>query len=552
VGELIPVTQPNAARENTPSTEVDASEEYSGPMIDLGTLKEALRRRYKIWVGAALAGIVIGAAFHLVVPAKYAATTNLYMVEPSGQNPTQAIADDVSLLQTRSVAAKAAESLHLNVNPSAFLATYQGTAVSGVIISIKLGAATPAEAVAYDNAVANAFLAIRSQELTTQTALVVDGLQSQANSFNKDIEDLTAEINSLSASKAGSQSANQIASLVNQRTGDASQISQLQSQEQQDVLAERSVADGSQVLDAAQAEKVSSTKVAATDSLTGLVGGLLLGMGIVIVGAIISDRPRRRAEIAAALGAPVELSLGRYKSPHWARLFRLRKRLKQPPPELVMIGRRLRANLEASAGASLAVVPIGSSEVAALSVASLCWSLASEGKRVVLADMLDDHPLPRLLRSKVEPGSASTSAVSDGELTLVVMPHDPGEMVVVGLEDADVVIVLASVSPVLGAEHLAAWATNAVVFVTAGEVSVTRMTASTQILRQAGIATRSAVMIGASATDETAGLLSDELPRSSSPARSPNDGQGRMTNELRVDHGNGKLSVPPTTARSAP
>jgi capsular polysaccharide biosynthesis protein len=546
------MTGPNAAKESIGAMDVDASEEYSGPMIDLGALKEALRRRRKIWIGAALAGFVIGAAFHLAVPAKYAATTNLYMVEPSGGDPTQAIANDVSLLQTRSVAQKAASTLHLNVNPAVFLGTYQGTAVSDVIISVKLSAATPAEAVAYDNAVANAFLAVRSDELGLQTKLIVDGMQSQVNSFNTDIQNLTTEINSQSTTKAGSQSASQIAQLVNQRTGYASQISQLQSQEQSDILAEKAVADGSLVLDAAQAAHVSTTKVAVTDALTGLVGGLLLGMGIVVVGAVISDRPRRRNEVAAALGAPVELSLGRYNTPRLARQSRLRRRLKRPAPELEMIERRLRANLEASPGDALAVVPIGSTEVAALAVASLACSLASEGKRVVLADMVDDHPLPKLFRSKVDPGSALTSIVNDGELTLVVTPHDPGEMVVVGLEDADVVLVLATVSPVFGADHLTAWAGNAVVFVTAGEATSTRMTASTQILRQAGIVVRSAVLLGASANDETAGLLGEELPVSTSPDRqAEEDGQGRLTSELRVENGNGRLAGPATTVRPA-
>ena len=38
--------------------------------------------------------------------------------------------------------------------------------------------------------------------------------------------------------------------------------------------------------------------------------GLVLGLGIVIVRALVSDRLRRRDDVAHALGAPVNLSVG--------------------------------------------------------------------------------------------------------------------------------------------------------------------------------------------------------------------------------------------------
>ena len=268
--------------------------EYFGPMVDLSVLKEAVRRRRRLWLGAALAGLVIGAAFHLVVPAKYSAVANLYMVEPASAQPASAMADDVSLLETRSVAQGALHALHLGTNPQAFVSTYMGTAVSNVILSVKLSAPTAADAVAYDNAVVRSFLAVRAQELDLQTKLVVAGLQNQEDALNTDMKALTDQIDSLLVAGTGTQSASQVTSLVNQRTTDSSQVDQLQSQEQQDLLAEQSVVQGTQVLDAAVAVKVSPAKVAVTDALTGLVGGLFLGLAIVVVGAVITDRPRRR------------------------------------------------------------------------------------------------------------------------------------------------------------------------------------------------------------------------------------------------------------------
>ena len=447
-----------------------ADEEYFGPMVDLSVLKEAVRRRRRLWVGAALAGLVIGAAFHLVVPAKYSAVANLYMVEPASAQPASAMADEVSLLETRSVAQGALHALHLGTNPQAFVSTYVGTAVSNVILSVKLSAPTAADAVAYDNAVVRSFLAVRAQELDLQTKLVVAGLQNQENALNTDMKALTDQIDSLLVAGTGTQSASQVTSLVNQRTTDSSQVDQLQSQEQQDLLAEESVVQGTQVLDAAVAVKVSPAKVAVTDALSGLVGGLFLGLAIVVVGAVITDRPRRRAQVAAALGVPVELSVGPYRSPLWLREVRLRRTVKQPGATLQMMARRLCRQLEAAPGQALAVVALAPAEPPALSVGSLAVSLAYEGQRVVLVDMADGRPLGSLFRAKASP--VPQKVVFDGQLlTLVVAPADPSQLddVLDVLDQADSVLVLASVSPARGAEHVAAWAASAVVVVERGQ-----------------------------------------------------------------------------------
>ena len=498
-----------------------ADEEYFGPLVDLSVLKEAVHRRRRLWLGAALAGLVIGAAFHLVVPAKYSAVANLYMVEPASAQPALAMADDVSLLETRSVAQGALHALHLGTNPQAFVSTYTGTAVSNVILSVKLSAPTAAEAVAYDNAVVRSFLAVRAQEFGLQTKLVVAGLQKQEDALNTDMKALTDQIDSLLVAGTGAQSASQVTSLVNQRTTDSSQVDQLQSQEQQDLLAEQSVVQGTQVLDAAVAVKVSPAKVAVTDALSGLVGGLFLGLAIVVVGAVITDRPRRRAQVAAALGVPVELSVGPYRSPLWLREMRLRRTVKQPGATLQMMARRLCRQLEAAPGQALAVVALGPAEPPALSVGSLAVSLAYEGQRVVLVDMAEGRPLGSLFRAKASP--VPQKVVFDGQLlTLVVAPPDPSQLddVLDVADEADSVLVLASISPARGAEHVAAWAASAVVVVSAGKVTGTMMSSCTEVLRRAGVTARSAILVGAGPEDESVGVANEaEAPAQQQPGQ---------------------------------
>ena len=85
-----------------------------------------------------------------------------------------------------------------------------------------------------------------------------------------------------------------------------------------------------------------------TDSIAGLIGGLGLGVGIVVVGAVLTDRLRRRDEIAIAVGAPVELSIGRYRRPRFLRKWRLDRRVRRPSREMRMVERRMRAHLESA------------------------------------------------------------------------------------------------------------------------------------------------------------------------------------------------------------
>jgi capsular polysaccharide biosynthesis protein len=535
------MTEPNDVEPEATPVEADGGGEYVGPMIDLKSLRYALRRWRAFWLAAAVLGMVIGAGFHFAVPPKYTAVTDLYMTEPTNIDPADAIANDLSLLETRNVAQQALSSLHLDENPSVFLATYQGTAASNVVLTIKLTAPTSTDAVTYDNAVANAFLAVRAQELEFQTKLVVDGLRTEVNSLNSDMRALTQEIGSLLLVKADPQSANQVTGLVNQRTGDASQVNQLQSQEAQDLLAEQSVVQGTKVLDPAASVRVSAKRVTATDALTGLVGGLGLGIAIIIVGALLSDRPRRRAQVAAALGVPVELSLGSYRRPRVMQKWRLRRSLSRPVVPLQLINGRLLGHLEAEPSCALAVVALGPTDVAALAVGSLAYALAAEGKRVVVVDMIEGRPLARLFGVKAEPGMLVAAGADGVELTLVLAGEEPSDVAMRFRGEADAVLVLANVAPAIGADHIAVWADSAVVVVTAGKVSATGMSSCTQILAHSGIRVNSAILIGSDPHDDSAGLVIDEteLARPSGEAQAVVKNVSAHGPDTSDDNGNG-------------
>ena len=82
----------------------------------------------------------------------------------------------------------------------------------------------------------------------------------EISSLNNAIGNLNTQINALSSASPNEQTTNQITDLVNQRSADQSQISQLQAQIQQALLNEQSADDVSHVLDPAALVPVSAKK----------------------------------------------------------------------------------------------------------------------------------------------------------------------------------------------------------------------------------------------------------------------------------------------------
>ena len=76
-----------------------------GPqLVSFRFLLDALRRRWRTWVGCGLAGMLLGAAYVLLVPATSVGTVTLLLAHETGADPAVAMATDVSLLRTRTVA----------------------------------------------------------------------------------------------------------------------------------------------------------------------------------------------------------------------------------------------------------------------------------------------------------------------------------------------------------------------------------------------------------------------------------------------------------------
>ncbi len=282
-----------------------------GPPVSIRSLRIAARRRRRLWLTIAFAGLVLGASLHVILPSKINAVSKVYVVEPSNVDPATAIANDVNLLETKKVANQAATQLRLNPNQAVF--NYKGSALGTSIISIKVTAKSAAAAKEENGAIAQAFLSVRNQIQNTLASNQVASLQATIGSLQADAREAAVSINALQGAgtsiKAGTSA--QLTALNSQLSSDNEQVVALTGQIQDVKQSASQVTNYSVVLDPAYVVVPSKKKTAIKDGLSGLVAGLALGLGFVIAAELLSDRPRRRADVATALGAPVELSVGR-------------------------------------------------------------------------------------------------------------------------------------------------------------------------------------------------------------------------------------------------
>ena len=480
--------------------------------INLRIMREALARHRLFWVTCALLGLIIGASFHLIVPSKYVGVTTLYLAQPT-TGGTYSIADDVSLLDTTKVAERA---LHLMAPSRArsLPGTYGAVALGSVLLEVRADGSTPAEARLWAGALARAFLAVRAEVLTGQTRLVVSALLSQVRALEVQVRRLNRTITGLSAATGTPAGANQEAQLVSERGADQSQLLSIQAEIQQDHLAEDSVTNGSYVLDPPLAIVPSKKRIFAEDGLSGLVAGLALGIGVLVLGSVVSDRPRRRAEIAMLLQAPVLASIRR-RRPLGRKLRATlgRRRMTRPSKAMHQAQGAVVATLDNLQPPALALVAIGkgSARPAAVIVARSALAMAKSGRQVLAVDLTDDHTLATVLRVRARQGARRE--VSRGNLRFSLVVGDLG-----GVADpraqsqgADAVIILANADPAIGMSHLSAWVVGAVTLIRTGKVSGYLLDGARQMLEAAGVPNLGCIMLDADRSDETFGTAGGDV-----------------------------------------
>jgi capsular polysaccharide biosynthesis protein len=512
------------------SADVDdrASIEPVKGLVSLGYIGAALRRGVRLWATIAVIGFLLGSGYYVAFPPKQKATDSVLLVDNPSENPADEVQTDMALASSIPVASAVIHQLGLSQTPTSFLGTYTVTEKTDQVLTITAGAATSHEAVQWVSAIATQFLKFRSQYAETQQTQTETQLDQQVSQAQQHLDAITKKISQVSSETSTPAQQAELSSLQAQRTAASNALSQVQTYVSQTLASERTVTqeivNGSEVLNEALPVKASSAKGALLYAVGGLVGGLAVGMAIVIIGAITTDRLRRRDDIAHAFGAPVRLSVGplsKSRLPDLPRRAAVRRRDEERLVEYLLNA----VPRGSSKPVGLAVVAVDDAASVARSAVALAVSSANQRKRVVLADLSAGAHAARLLGVD-KPGSTAVSP--EGVRIMVAVPaaddvtpvgplrrrgptekYPPdGESLAAISAEADLVVSLVTLDPAFGAEHLSSWATDVVAVITAGRSTAVRVNAAGEMIRLAGVNLCSVVVIGADKGDESLGVAS--------------------------------------------
>jgi capsular polysaccharide biosynthesis protein len=509
------------AYEDFTTAEEHPAYNVAGAFASLGFIGSSIRRTRRFWLAMAAVGVIVGGALFAYFPVSYAATTTVLLKNNPGEDAVSAMQTQVTMAQSQTVAANTAKALGLTQSVSSFRAAYTASVVTNQILSITVTAPTAQGAVDRARELSKQYLKFRASLLTALQDKELANFDTQIPAAQAHIAALQAKVSQLEAS--GSDPA-QLGALKNALKVAQEQLPTLEStvtglkSEAQNTTA--AMIYGSQVLNPATLNHHSNLKDLLEYAVSGLIGGLALGLGIVVVRDLISDRLRRRDDIAAALGAPVKLSTGPLKD----------SRLPGGPSRADRERdlRRLTGYLRSAVprkhrgGATLAVIPVDNTSEIAPAVVALVESCAKDGAQVVFADLTKGAVVAGMLGS----ASAGVRSVRVGGLQVVVAVPDPDDVLPSGpmrassgsaqqlappsdsllsaCRQADLLITIAELDPALGGDHLATWATDAVALFTAGRTHGGRAYAVGEMLRLADLRV-TGVVIGADKTDESLG-----------------------------------------------
>ena len=482
----------------------------------------AIRRHARLWIIVALVGLAAGLVLPAVLPPSGSSSVKLLLTHRQGDDPMRAMATDVSLVQTNTVAQRVIDELGLAATPDELLDAYTVTALTDRVMEIVATAPTSKEATELAGAVAEIYLPFRDEQVALHLEALRDGLASARTAVQDARVALVA---------AGEDPDDSDPPSTPEWTTFSRAVEEELFIEHQilDHNAEATRMSSSRVLDAATPVPRSARMAMAISAAAGLIAGLSLGLGFVVARALVSDRLWTRRDVARALGAPVRLSVRGIPRWIWRIFPQYLGQWRMRRLALRLVTQHLRAIVlrRSSPKPDLVVVGVDNVRASACIVASLALTLAEEGKRVLVAD-LSGGVLARGLglrgdgTHETQPRRAGVGftvhvpSAGDAPLHLARRLQSSSRALTddnaldVAWTQADIVLALATLSPALGAEHLRPWSSEAVVIVTPGRSSAAKLHATGEMIRLADVRLDSAVLLRADTTDDSVGLLETE------------------------------------------
>jgi capsular polysaccharide biosynthesis protein len=493
-------------------------------LISLRTLGQALWRRAWLVCAAAVAGLAVSGCLFVFAPPAYQAASSILITNNPDLDPASQMLANVALAQTLQVAASALRKLDLHESVTSFAHSYTIAAPTDEVLQVTANAPSLAQAERLANAVAAGFMQYRAQLLQEGQQLDVLTLNQQITAESAKLAKITKQIAAVPATPKTAQRARKLKGLLASEAALDGTLGALKYDETNYPLVTLSMIKGTAVLDTAAPVPPTRKRLELMTGVAGLVVGLVVGLGVVLISAAASDRPRRRRDVARALGAPIKLTIGKVHRTRW---------LPGRPPlgadggaDIPRLVAHLGSSVRHAEGkpAVLAVVPVGNPRVAALGLVELATSSAREGKRVLLADLAPGVPAARLLKVS-RPGVQFAGPETERVVVAVPEPSDrlpvgpirsasqsvprikPGKALAAVHASADLLLTITTLDPTYGAEHLTTWTTDVVVVVTAGQSALVNLKATGEMIRLAGLRLVSVVLVGADEKDESLGNM---------------------------------------------
>ena len=281
------------------------------PLVDLQRLVVSIRRRRRLWLSAALLGLIVGGLLSVFIPAPPTAIAKILVIhkEDSPTDSGTLIRTDVAVLQTTKIAGAALKSLKINQVPEDFLKDYTSVGLTNNVLQLTVKGTSNADAVARAKALSFAFIADHVQQDKAAATAAAQALLDQQKQVKDELTQVDSQI-SQAGGDTGSGSGNganatELETFYARRAQLTAQVTDLGNQAQAAGTGTPSVAAGTQVVDSARILPASRLKTGATDGLIGLLIGLTAGLGLAAITSIVRDRPVLRREIATHLGASV-------------------------------------------------------------------------------------------------------------------------------------------------------------------------------------------------------------------------------------------------------
>src|SRR5262245_32140145 len=265
------------------------------------SLRSELRRRKLFWITAAIVGLALGVGLYKKMPPPYKATALVQIAPLPGTQAIDEVLTEVQLAASREVAMTAMSSLQLpedSRSVQGFMGSETVTSPSDQFVQFTVKASAPDVAVDRASALAHAYLHVRALGLTQPLARTVKALNATIAAQERQLSNLPAQIAAVQAQPTSAQQQAKLARLQAQQSQLHGSVVALRKAVQSYATTTRvsneQVIKHSFILGRVSAAPRSRIKYPALYALGGLFAGTGIGMGWVIVSALISTRPRRR------------------------------------------------------------------------------------------------------------------------------------------------------------------------------------------------------------------------------------------------------------------